>query len=229
LSDLLKAYGGAEAPPPPPTHKISGEPSSTKVDLKKVELSKGQKVNLEKPHGMSLGEIVCNLNWTQKGNSGFLGKAKSIDLDLACLYELKTGRKGVVQALGNSFGSLSAPPYIALDGDDRTGSSAAGETLRINGVKILEIKRVLVFTFIYSGVANWRDADAVVNISTPNSPDIVVRLDEYGSPKSHCAIAMFENINNETFSVEKLVQFYSGHEKLDNAYKWGMRWTAGRK
>ncbi|MDR1873606.1 MAG: TerD family protein [Synergistaceae bacterium] len=228
LSDLLKAYGGAEATPPP-APVIAGKQGSPKIDLKKVELSKGQKVNLEKPRGVSLGEIVCNLNWTQKGKSGFLGKAKSIDLDLACLYELRNGNKGVVQALGNAFGSLSAPPYIALDGDDRTGSSAAGETLRINGAKLSEIKRVLVFTFIYEGVANWREADAVVTLSTPNSPDIVVRLDEYGSSQPHCAIAMLENINNETFSVEKLVQFYNGHEKLDNAYNWGMRWTVGRK
>ena len=235
LSDLLKMYGGTEMKPSPKpiptaaTTAAAAKLNSAKVNLKKIELSKGQKVNLEKSHGMSFGEIVCNLNWTQKGKLGFLGKAKPIDLDLACLYELKNGKKGVIQAIGNSFGSVSAEPYIALDGDDRTGSSSAGETLRINGAKISEIKRVLVFTFIYEGVANWREADAVVTISTPDSPDIEVRLDEYGSTLPHCAIAMLENVNNETFSVERLVRFYNGHKKIDDAYRWGMTWVAGRK
>ncbi|GHS98941.1 tellurium resistance protein TerA [Synergistales bacterium] len=220
LSDLLKSYGGSEVTPPPQEQQKAAH---------KVELKKGQKVNLEKPHGVSLGEIVCNLNWTQKGKAGFLGKAKSIDLDLACLYELKNGSKGAIQALGSSFGNLSSPPYIALDGDDRTGSSADGEFLRINGARISEIKRILVFTFIYDGVANWREADAVVTVKTLSSPDIIVHLDEYGSSSILCAIAMLENINNETFSVEKLVQFYNGQEELDKAHGWGMQWRAGRK
>ena len=43
---------------------------------------------------------------------------------------------------------------MALDGDDRTGASAAGENLRINGAKIPEIQRVLVYTFIYEGATD---------------------------------------------------------------------------
>ena len=54
-------------------------------------------------------------------------------------------------------------------------------------------------------------------------------MDEYGSALRMCAIAMLENSNNETFSVEKLVQFYEGHQKMDRAFNWGMNWVAGRK
>ncbi len=45
--------------------------------------------------------------------------------------ELRDGSKGVVQALGNSFGSLQQPPFIALDGDDRSGSVSGGPSLGI--------------------------------------------------------------------------------------------------
>ena len=148
---------------------------------------------------------------------------------MGCLYELKNGRKGAVQALGNAFGSLNSAPYIALDGDDRTGACATGENLRINGNKISEIKRILVYTFIYEGVANWRQADGIVTIKYPGSEDLIVKMDEYNSSNGMCGLALLENVNDETFSVEKIVQFYPGHQALDKAFHWGLRWQAGRK
>ncbi len=153
----------------------------------------------------------------------------SIDLDLGCLYELKNGRKGCVQALGNAFGNLDAAPYIALDGDDRSGAAANGENLRVNGGKIAEIKKILIYTFIYEGVANWKSADGIVTLRCPGSQDLIVRMDEYSSNQKMCAIAMLENQNNQTFTVEKLIRFFDGHEPMDRAFGWGMRWTAGRK
>ena len=223
--------GGA---PPVPT---AAPPVQPPTAPKKVELKKGQKVSLVKDGG-GLGEISINLNWHQQPQTkkqGLLasifgggGGTGGIDLDLGCLYELKDGEIGCVQALGNDFGSLSRRPWIALDGDDRTGSNAAGETLRVNGKMASKIKRILVYTFIYEGVANWQQADGVVTVKCPGSPDIIVRMDEYGSSKAMCAIAMLENIN-DTFSVEKLVHFFSGHKSMDKAYHWGLRWEPGSK
>ena len=226
--------GGAPAPAAPP----AAAPPSAPPAPKKVELKKGQKVSLVKGGG-GLGEISINLNWHQQPQAkkqGFLASifggggdaGGGIDLDLGCLYEMKDGEIGCVQALGNDFGSLSHPPYIALDGDDRTGSNAAGETLRVNGKMASKIKRILVYTFIYEGVANWQQADGIVTVKCPGSPDIIVRMDEYGSSKAMCAIALLENIN-DTFSVEKLVRFFSGHKSLDAAYHWGLRWQPGSK
>ena len=220
--------------PPVPT---AAPPVQPPTAPKKVELKKGQKVSLVKGGG-GLGEISINLNWHQQPQTkkqGLLasifgggGGAGGIDLDLGCLYELQDGEIGCVQALGNDFGSLLRRPWIALDGDDRTGSNAAGETLRVNGKMASKIKRILVYTFIYEGVANWQQADGVVTVKCPGSPDIIVRMDEYGSSKAMCAIAMLENIN-DTFSVEKLVHFFSGHKSMDKAYHWGLRWEAGSK
>ena len=194
-----------------------------------IELKKGQKVNLSK-HGSSMGEILINLNWSQPKPRGFFApKPQGIDLDLGCLFELYDGRKGSVQALGNAFGSLYNAPYIALDGDDRTGTNTDGENLRINGSMISQIKRVLVYTFIYEGIANWRDADGVVTIKCPGNQDIKVRMDEYGSSQRMCAIAMLENRNGESLSVEKLVRFFNGHQDMDRAFNWNLRWVAGHK
>ena len=208
--------------PPPPIKDNSP---------KKVELRKGQKVNLIKK-GSSLGEIVINLNWNQPNQkSGLFGSifgSKGIDLDLACLFELKNGNIGAVQALGEHFGSLIFPPYIALDGDDRTGAFAGGETIRVNGLCVDKIRRILIYTFIYEGAANWREAKGIVTVNCPGSPELIVKMDEYGSDKHTCAIALLENVGG-TFSVEKIVEFFDDSEQMDRAFDWGLRWTVGRK
>ena len=191
-----------------------------------VELKKGQKVNLKKK--VPIGEILINLNWDQP-KKRFLFSPRPIDLDLGCLYELKNGRKGTVQALGNAFGHLDQEPWMALDGDDRTGASAAGENLRINGAKIPEIQRVLVYTFIYEGAADWQTANGVVTLRYPGNEDIIVRMDEYNNARRMCAIALLENNGGDGFSVEKQVTFFDGHAQMDKAYNWGMRWVPGRK
>ena len=211
-------------PPPPPPPREEPPPP------KKVELRKGQKVSLVKK-GSSLGEIVINLNWSQPPQkSGFFSRFtnRGIDLDLACLFELKNGNIGAVQALGNHFGTLDYEPYIALDGDDRTGAVAAGETIRVNGKFADKIRRILIYTFIYQGAANWEEAKGVVTVNCPGSPELIVRMDEYGSKKHTCAIALLENVGG-TFSVEKVVEFFDDSEQMDRAFDWGLRWTVGRK
>ncbi len=195
-----------------------------------IILEKGQKVNLRK--GTSpLGEILVNLNWSQPRPIGgnYLSKGQSIDLDLGCLYELTNGKKGTVQALGNSFGSLNMPPYVSLDGDDRTGACTSGENLRINGAMASQIKRLLIYTFIYEGAADWRTAKGIVTVKSPGARDIVVNMDDYGSDKIMCAIALIENKTGNDFSIEKIVQFFNGHSEMDRAFNWGLRWVHGTK
>ncbi len=200
------------------------------IELKK----KGEKISLQKNANNNLGEIIVNLNWNQKKpSSSFLGKIfggnKSVDLDLGCLVELTNGEKGVVQALGNVFGSFTSPPYIQLDKDDRSGMSETGENLRINGNMVSQIRRILVYTFIYEGVPNWAEVDGIVTIKRPGSEDIIIRMDEHRNDMTMCGLALIENINNDTFSIEKVVQYFKGHQELDRAFGWGLRWVAGSK
>ncbi|MGM9978470.1 MAG: TerD family protein [Clostridium sp.] len=200
-----------------------------------IVLEKGSKINLTKKDTKKVGKININLNWNTGGakKKGFFaslfGGNDSVDLDLGCLFELKDGRKGAVQALGNSFGSYDTAPYIVLDGDDRTGANANGENIFINGDKIKEIKRILVYTFIYEGAANWQQVDGKVRINISGQEEILINMDEYKNGYNMCALIMLENVNDTTFSVEKLVRYFQGHEKMDRAYNWGMRWVPGRK
>ncbi len=194
-----------------------------------IELRKGSKISLEKK-GSTLGEVHINLNWKQPTKKGFFAKRpQAIDLDLGCLYELKDGRKSAVQALGNRFGAYTEAPYIMLDGDDRSGAAVGGENLRINGAKLSEIKRILVYTFIYEGTVDWSEAQAVATIRVPGAEEIVVHLDEYGSPLKNCSLVLLENQNDESFSVEKVVGFFPDNKAMDAQFSWGLPWTKGKK
>lgn len=180
------------------------------------------------------GELRVNLNWSTAAPTGGgllrrLGAAKGIDLDLGCLYELTDGSKGVVQALGRSFGQLDAPPYILLNGDDRSGAVAGGEDLFINLAHAAQIRRVLVFACIYSGAAGFEQADGVVVLTPPTGPPIEVRLDEGGSGSRMCAIALLEG-DGSSLRVQREVKYVKGgQDVLDREYGWGMDWAPGRK
>lgn len=236
LKGLCQEFG-LDLLPPAFFVKAPPQQSSNKINLSKIELKKsGDSINLNKT-SKPLGEILVNLNWTQQNrpqNGGFLSSLfgsgnRGIDLDLGCLFEYKDGWKGTIQPLGNSFGSYSQEPYIHLDQDDRTGASKNGENLRINGNKLHEFKRILIFAYIYDGVANWSQVDGVVTIKQQDGPDIVVRMDEHRNGLGMCAVAMLENVQDQTFRIEKLVKYFHGHKEMDQYYGWGINWVAGRK
>ena len=91
-----------------------------------------------------------------------------------------------------------------------------------------EIKRILIYTFIYSGAADWAEARGVVTVRCPDNPELIVRMDDYGSKLRTCAIALLENVGG-TLSVEKVVNFFRDSKEMDDAFNWGLQWTVGRK
>lgn len=224
LDALVQHFGGevaANAAPPPP------------VNLSKITLEKrGNAVSLEKKGGGAHGEILINLNWrrppTKKSLFGTSKDGGGIDLDLGCLFEMRAGSKGCVQALGDAFGALHQPPFIQLDADDRTGAQTEGENLRVNGAHWDDIQRILVYAFIYEGAPNWSSTDAVVSLRTPGQPEIEVRLDSHDNRRTCCAIALLEN-RSGAISITKEVAYFPSQLEMDQAYHWGMRWSAGSK
>jgi tellurite resistance protein TerA len=218
----------APPPPPPPAAAPAAPPAAAApISLSKVSLEKkGQAISLEK-RGSSFGEIVVNLNWT-RGKKSFFGGGTAIDLDLGCLVEMSDGQKGVVQALGRQFGDFHGPPFIQLDGDDRTGDVSKGETMRINGAEWQWIKRVAIFANIYDGVPNWQATDGVVTVTMPDQPPIEVRMTEGRNNQRLCGVVMLENEGGK-LKATRIVEYYRDQSELDRAHNWGMRWVAGSK
>lgn len=216
-------------PPPPPAPPVA-PPTAQQVNLSKVTLTKAAPaISLAKGGGGS-GLMRVNLNWTQPQKKGFFrGKAAgSIDLDLAALYELADGTKHGVSALGKRFGSLHEPPYIQLDGDDRSGLNTGGENLTINLDHLDKIRRILIYTFIYEGTPNWADANAVVTLYPVGAAPIEIRLDETGGNLRSCGIALLVN-DGGNLTVRREVVYQPAADQLDRHFGWGMNWSAARK
>ena len=218
-------------PPAAPTPPPPAPPQATPVSLSKVTLTKDRpKISLAKK-GASFGEIKVNLNWNKgQKKAGWFGAgcSKNIDLDLGCLFELKDGSIGAVQALGNAFGDFDRAPFIRLMADDRTGANADGEWMRINGSRWNDIRRIIIYTFIYEGVANWTETDGVVTVFVPDNAPIEVKLEEGANSRRNCGIVLLENIDGQ-ISVKREVRYFGSTQELDRHYSWGLRWTAGSK
>ncbi|MFF4633871.1 TerD family protein [Streptomyces griseorubiginosus] len=225
----------APAAPPPP-------PAAPPVRLSKVTLTKAApSVSLTKQGGTS-GAMRVNLNWqVHKQFSGWGSKRgravamhADLDLDLCALYELADGRKGVVQALGNAYGALHQPPYIHLDGDDRTGAVASGENLTVNLDHQRDFRRILVFVTIYEGARSFADLHATVTLQPQHGAPIDFSLDECTVPSTVCALALITNTGHDLV-VQREARYLvpdrgvSPQRTVDQAYGWGMNWTPGRK
>ncbi|MFJ4970783.1 TerD family protein [Streptomyces sp. NPDC088755] len=240
----------APAPPAPPapapapvTRAVPPAPAPPRpVRLSKVTLTKeAPSVSLAKQGGTS-GALRVNLNWEVrkqfKGWGAKLGRAVAmhgdLDLDLCALYELTDGRKGVVQALGNAFGSLSQPPFIHLDGDDRTGALSTGENMTVNLDRKDLLRRVLIFVTVYEGARSFADLHATVTLQPQNGAAIDFSLDECTVPSTVCALASITNDGGD-LTVRREARYLvpdrgvSPQRTIDAAYGWGMNWTPGRK
>ncbi|SCK42377.1 tellurite resistance protein TerA [Streptomyces sp. WMMB 714] len=231
----------AHTPPAPPAAQPTAPPPEP-VRLTKVTLTKeAPSVSLTKQGGTS-GTMRVNLNWeVQKQFSGWgrkLGKAMAmhsdLDLDLCALFELSDGRKGVIQALGNAYGSLHQPPFIHLDGDDRTGANASGENLTINLDHAKELRRVLIFVTIYEGARSFASVKGTVTLQPQHGAPVEFHLDECTVSSNVCALALITNEGGDLV-VHREARYLvtprgsSPQRTVDAAYGWGMQWTPGRK
>lgn len=209
-----------------------------------IILEKGgdtHRINLEKSSGRALtGEIVINLDWNKGGFfKNLFGNA--VDLDLGCFYEMRDGKKMLIDGLQFSHGRggdrhhvtrqgcYDHAPYIWHQGDDRGGGASSGEIILVNPNGVSQIKRIIVYTFIYEGVAKWSETNAVVEVKIPGSDDVIVKMGQQSSTKRFCAIAQLDFGTDNSITVKKLVTFHDSHSDCDKVYSWGFNYSPGSK
>lgn len=168
---------------------------------------------------------------------GLLGKKikkpAGVDLDLGCLYELENGERGSIQAFGEHFGDYDHAPYMKLSHDDRTGDDdddddGEDEIILINGKKWPEIKRLVVYLYIYDGVANWAEIQPQIQIRVPGEKPMIVKLHTYKSELALCAVAGLEHVRGGV-RLTNYTEYYPGHAEMDRAFGFGLEWADGQK
>ena len=243
LDAVLKHFGGeqigmaqaAPAPPasvpqpqPRPTPPVAA-PATPKVNLGKVTLDKkGEKTSISLNKGGGVQPVRVNLNWEAPAKKGFLASltGSAPDLDLGCMFRLKNGGGGVIQPLGNSFGSQNSEPFIYLDKDDRSGAAQDGENLTV--FRPDQIDLVMIFALIYEGAADFTSVNGRVTLKDQSGNEILIRL---GAPErglSFCAVATIRNVGGH-IEITKEEQYFKGHMEADRHFGFGFNWRAGSK
>lgn len=152
----------------------------------------------------------------------------NFDLDLACMYELADGSKGVVQPLGNLLGDFNSPPFVKLSGDDRFGSPS-GETMYVNLDQKDQLKRLLIFVYIYDNTPAFDRAHALITLIPSNGARIEVPVDEREPQARSCAVLMLEHEKDELVVRREVRYVYGFQSELDRLYGWGLQWGRGYK
>lgn len=193
------------------------------------------------PPEEGFGDIRIGAAWQniKKEQGGFFSRLLNkttdtgVDLDLGILYELQNGKVGCVQALGGTMGRYEEEPFLALNGDDVTGDDdddidGQDEIITLNGQKWPEIKRLLVYLYIYKGVQNWAEIAPQVQVLVPNEKPMVVTLHTYKSELCLAAVARLENIRNG-IRMTNITEYYPGHPSMDRAFGFGIQWEDAQK
>ncbi|BFV57517.1 TerD family protein [Kitasatospora sp. CMC57] len=241
------------APPVPaamPAPAQMTAPAAAPLSFSKITLTKeAPRLSLRK-HGTVGGLLRVNLNWApvgapqkqQSGAAGWLAKRMKAagpsamagrDLDLACLWQLRDGSSGIVQAIGQRFGALHQPPFVQLANDDRTGSLATGEDLWINLDHADLIQRLVVFAFAFDN-RPLTGLNGLATLYPATGAPVELPLDGCDFPATSCVVALLENdggglVVNREGRYFQAVEGRSNHQQIDEAYGWGLNWSTGRK
>lgn len=152
-----------------------------------------------------------------------------VDMDIGCLYQLKDGTRGGIQAFGETHGAFDEAPYLFLDGDERTGDKdGRDEMIHLNGAHWDKIDKVLIYTYIYKGAESFSDVKPQVQLLVPNEKPVVVTLNARKTEMDLCAVAMIENVRGGIRLTTHL-EYYPGHAEMDRAFGFGLEWEQGKK
>ena len=189
------------------------------IDLKKDSKGKNDLTGIT---------VHANLNWKQpkKGLVSKFFASDPPDLDLGCMYKLKTGNIGIIQPLGNAFGSKGTEPFILLDKDDRTGDSDDGENMVVYRPDL--IRRIIFFAFIYKGAQNFVSVGGHMRFQISNGETVTLKLDNPDNSSKFCVAAMIEN-NNGVLTIHKTETYCNSHQQAARHYKFDFEWNIQKK
>lgn len=189
------------------------------------------------PQADGFQSIMIGATWDNMKveKSGFFGKLLKkiqkvgVDLDIGCLYEMQDGTRGAIQAFGEKFGDFDGPPFISLSGDERTGDADGhDEYLLVNGQNWNEIKRILIYIYIYEGAPSWSEIKPQIVIDVPGENDLYVTLKTHNDSLALCAVGELENVRGG-IRLTNRTEYFPGHSEMDRAFGFGLDWGEGSK
>jgi len=228
-TDTYSGHGDAQG-----AAGVKDSVASTSQDM----LDKSGESELISPPEGGFGNIHIGLQWNNiivEKASGFMGLIKKsmnkgVDLDLGCFFELENETRGILQPFGELFGHLDQIPYIQHSGDDRTGDAKGDdEYFTVNGKQWPQIKRILIYTYIYEGSSDWSQIMPKISIDlkTGDAP-IQIAPTLKTSKMTVCALASIKNVKNG-IQIETHGEYFTSQAAMDRAFGFGLEWEDGAK
>jgi uncharacterized protein involved in tellurium resistance len=200
------------APAPQPTAMPVDQPPPA-ISLKEV----GAQQRLSATNA-KFGPVQFRFSWHQR-----LATRAAVKIDVGCFWELQDDQKGQINRSTHQLGTLSAPPYIALDRDLHNAGSLYEETLRINGDDWAKIRRVLFYASIIEGNSPWDALDTEIKLIMPDQPPITA--DHITGNKSGpvTPLLLLEN-RSDQLRISLPGGCYDSHVSLDSAFDFQLGW-----
>lgn len=172
--------------------------SGGRKDYMPINLSKGQRISLEKDSGAKLNKVVLGLGWDQKQNKGWFSSllgGDEVDLDASCI--MFNDQKEMVDSVW--FRQLySKGGSVRHSGDNRTGEGIGDdEQIFVNLSNLPKDIKYLIFTInSFTGDSFESISNAFCRLVDTNSGKEIARYNLTGGG-NHTAQVMVKLYNHE--------------------------------
>ena len=166
------------------------------------------------------GQIAVELRWESRLD-GAGGRARLLELELGCFFELADGTRGVLQTWDNR-GLLDGLPFIRLNPSEMIGGRGRQQML-INASQPDRFKGLTIFAFIPGGSPNWSAAGVALVTTCAGQIDVSTELTE--GKNGNAIVAMLDMaFSGNAISLQHRALFAARHSDLDEQLGWDMQW-----
>ena len=144
----------------------------------------------------------------------FGSKTVDIELQLGMFIQYKDGRKSVIQALGNSKGSLTEFPYAELEPNN--------QYITIHGSRWDDIDRLQIYVYKPSNAIQWNELNTTVVVELEPNKQVQMVLSA-DTPHNLCASTLIK-VKDYGSLIMRMNSYHFSHSLMDKAYDWGLTW-----
>lgn len=237
LNDLVHPHEAPQKEVPPKPQKETEAPQSATIhpfpksqpqksappprdptqQTEDIFLHAGDEQRLVAP-ASEFGPMRMNFRWHQP-----VATRARVKMDIGCLWELQSGKKGQLQSLANQWGSIAGEPYVALSGETRQQGAMCEESVSINGNEWKQIKRVLFYAAISEGHPQWNPLDGRLNLIMPDQHLIRAQLEPTSHAHPIAALLLLEN-RGDQMRVTSPGGYFASYFSLDSEFGFQLRW-----
>ena len=94
--------------------------------------------------------------------------------------------------------------------------------------RFYEIKRILLYAYIYLGVSDWSNVHPRIHVLVPGEPALNIVPAAHDGKLAVCAVASLENVR-DGIRLTNHTEYFAGHPEMDRAFGDGIVWDDGSK